>query len=553
MKTPLVSSKIYLSLALLILPIATTIAHDAPSQDSQLPDKILTPSLQGIRLISPNEQTILNSETKGIQAKGLNLSKDEESKLAKQLYKHFIGKPLTLGSIQELKQEIILFYRSIGHPVVLVIVPEQEMSNSVLVVEIFESKMGKVQVMGNKWFSTNKFKRAIRLKPDAPINANTLVSDLAWLNRNPYCSVNAIYKSGKNPGTTDIELIVKDRFPLSVYTGIDNTGYKDVGFERGFAGLNWGNAFGIDGLLSYQFTTSTTPKEFMSHAASYAQPFPWRHNLLVYGGYSFVDTHLQHHSFKFHGTSIQASSRYQIPLPSGNGFLQQMGFGADFKRTNNSVDFGGFTIIGRLLNLFQYVLEYNLNYNQKNTKLYFETEVFGSPGQTLGDMSNHLYQLLRYKAKNAYFYGRGVFSVEQKIPSDCSLYLRLSGQGSSANLLPSEQLGLGGYNTVRGYYERQINVDDGIITNFEFRTFPIASMYKKNYDLHGLAFVDFAFGQEHKAAGFERQQYYLLGAGPGLRFSCDWLVARLDWGIRILKTQHDGPASRLHFSVIAKY
>jgi len=539
----------FFCLSLALFPMASTFGHD----NSPIPlDEVLAPCLKGILLSSSNDQTILNPEMEGVHLEGLNLASDEESSLITRLCGR-LEKPLTLCSIQEIKREIILFYRDIGRPVVLVLVPEQELSNSVLVIEILESKMGDVEVCGNKWSSDNKYKRMVRLKCGCPIDANTLVSDLRWINRNPYRNVSALYKSGKCPGTTDVELLVKDQFPLSVYSGVDNTGFKDVGLQRVFAGLNWGDAFGIDGFLSYQFTASTSPKEFMSHAGSYTQPLPWRHIFLAYGGYSFVDTHLQGRLFKFHGTSIQASGRYQIPLQVGKDFLQQMGFGVDFKRTNNTVDFGGFTVINHLVNLFQYVAEYTLTYNPKNTKIYLETELLGSPGRTLGDMSNSLYELLRFDAKNVYLYGRGVFSIEHKIPRDYSFYLRLTGQGSTANLLPSEQLGLGGYNSVRGYYERQINVDDGIISNLEFRTCPLSPFCRNNWDFHGLAFADFAFGQEHKAASFEKPQYYLLGVGPGLRFSNDWFLARLDWGIRLLKTQHDGPATRLHFSFIARY
>lgn len=42
---------------------------------------------------------------------------------------------------------------------------------------------------------------------------------------------------------------------------------------------------------------------------------------------------------------------------------------------------------------------------------------------------------------------------------------RFRGQLASTNLLPSEQMGLGGYNSVRGYLERQVNVDNGLIVN----------------------------------------------------------------------------------------
>ncbi len=422
-----------------------------------------------------------------------------------------------------------------------------------ILVVVVESKMGNVSITGNKWYSKQTYLDSIRMKSGGPIDADMLVSDLAWLNRNPYRTVNAIYKPGEKPGTTDVELLVQDKFPLTVYTGIDNTGLRGLGLDRAFAGFNWG-IYGLDSVLSYQFTVSTTPKKFNSHAASYTQPLPWRHILLVYGGYSTVHTHLQSQTFGFHGTSLQVSGRYQIPLRPSQDWIHEFDLGVDFKRTNNTVDFGGFTIVGHLVNLFQYVGAYTFTYNPKNYKIYLDLEVFASPGKTVGDMNNALYNMLRFDSKVDYFYGRGMFIFERKMPWDCAIWWRLLGQGSTANLLPSEQLPLGGYNSVRGYYERQVNVDDGIISNIEFRTCTMSSwLYKKNYDFRALAFVDFGFGQEHITEDFNKEQYYLLGIGPGLRFTSEYLVARLDWGFRLIKTQNDGPPTRLHFSVIGKF
>ena len=46
-------------------------------------------------------------------------------------------------------------------------------------------------------------------------------------------------------------------------------------------------------------------------------------------------------------------------------------------------------------------------------------------------------------------------------PECFSWDLRALGQISDQNLIASEQLGLGGYTTARGYEEREANVDQG--------------------------------------------------------------------------------------------
>ena len=65
------------------------------------------------------------------------------------------------------------------------------------------------------------------------------------------------------------------------------------------------------------------------------------------------------------------------------------------------------------------------------------------------------------------------------------------------------QIGIGGFSTVRGYEERQLNTDDGFILNTEIRTpflpcFP-KSWGRKEYSegLQFLVFLDYGYGRNH--------------------------------------------------------
>ena len=75
---------------------------------------------------------------------------------------------------------------------------------------------------------------------------------------------------------TDIILMVKDRVPLRIYTGYENTGNNVGGSSRILAGLNIGNLFYLDHRFDYQFMTAPDIAKWQAHSFTYTAPLPWR-------------------------------------------------------------------------------------------------------------------------------------------------------------------------------------------------------------------------------------------------------------------------------------
>ena len=142
-------------------------------------------------------------------------------------------------------------------------------------------------------------------------------------------------------------------------------------------------------------------------------------------------------------------------------------------------------------------------------------------------------------------------------------------QYANQNLLPSEQLGLGGFDTVRGYREREINGDNGFLGNLEFKA-PLISLLKKKILCHGrenfdmsqakdvllfLAFVDYGFVNRHKDIKDADNTQYIVSIGPGVEYTiAPYLQASLYWGIRLKSTEFSSaPGGRINFSVVASF
>ena len=524
---------------------------------------VLFNSVKGL-VLAPTNKDLKKCDFKkidGIRIIGLDVPGKEDD-FKKKITLLFLKKNLTKEDIITIKKQIILYYRDHYRPIMTVQIPSQSIQDSVLKMLVVEGKIGEINVFGNTWTEPQKLKKYIKLKSNQTINEQVLIEDVSFINRNPFRKADLIYSPGKLKGTTDINLIVKDHRPIRIYGGVENTGLETLGENRGFVGFNINNVFGLDHVISYQYASGFKHNRFMSNTVQYSAFLPWNHVLYLFGGYSIVHSCLPDLiSNKQKGESLQASLRYNIPLKPRHFSLPEFIFGTDFKRTNNTLDFTEeFPRYGEFVNLFQFMLGYNINSETKRIKNSLNLEIFISPGRWLPDQSNTRFNKLRCNAKNQYIYSTASIASLFQLYKDFSFSSYIKGQLASCNLLPSEQLGLGGTNTVRGYEERQLNGDNGILLNFELRSFPIpifkALMKDKvNEGLQILVFLDYGLANLHNPASFEKNNQYLLGMGPGLRYSIgSYLFCRLDLGYKLHKEpEYGGGSSMWHFSLISSF
>ncbi len=501
---------------------------------------------------------------------GLKIDQDvlqlpgESEELTERLEPIFLNKPFTQEMLLSLKRETILFYRNNKRPMVTVVVPEQDITSGVVQLVVVEGKLGKVHARGNKYFKSSRLESYVRLKENEPIDTDILTDDITWMNRNPFRRTDIVFTPGEQEGETDIELWTNDRRPIRLFAGVDNTGLKQTGEERYFVGFTHGNLFNSDQIFTYQYTTSAHFHRFQGHTVHYTANLPWRHIFEVYGGYTSSVAHFDAINMKSTGWAVQGSFRYNIPLlPIYQHFLHQLSFGADFKRLKNSLEFTGAPNdtenpnTGSLANLTQAMGNYQFLYETSNQKTTFEADVFWSPGPWLGDMSEKDYQNLRAFSTPKYVYGKLALGHLRKLPRNFSLSLLLREQISNRNLLPSEEFGIGGYNTVRGYDERILNGDNAFVANIEIRTPPHRLFKFKNLNdsFQFLLFCDYGFKRAHRALkGDLDARNHATGVGPGIRYNIDpYLSVRVDWGVKLHKVPGDQSFGHLHFGVIASY
>ena len=261
---------------------------------------------------------------------------------------------------------------------------------------------------------------------------------------------------------------------------------------------------------------------------------------------------------------VVGGSSYLIPTSSRGTISNMYTLGFDFKRTNNNLALGGVSVSKRNVNLFQLMLSFHSGIDLEPVTASFEIEGFVSPGQWLANQSEVDFQSLRPNSKPRYFYARSAVSLKLRFHKHFSVNNFLRGQWSTTNLLLSEEFGVGGYNTVRGYKEREVNGDNAFVWNFELRTTLVSLLnyvfHKRKYPdkLQVLVFYDLGWESVKRATKVEDKRELLMSVGPGLRYNIRTNVnLKVDWGIQ-LKNVHTPVGTfsnhnRLHFSLIVGY
>ncbi|HSI85316.1 MAG TPA: ShlB/FhaC/HecB family hemolysin secretion/activation protein [Candidatus Methylacidiphilales bacterium] len=522
-------------------------------------DVALIPNLKGLVLVT----TAKDVSAKGKTANGLVISPELpilDSPQFRAYADKYIGKPVSQRSLQEMVRGIILYYRDHNRPVVDVIVPEQDITKGTIQLLVIEARRGAVKVEGARWFRPGAIEGAIRIPAGGVIDSGRLLADLNWLNNNPFRQVDLVYTPGSELGQTDLVLRTKDRFPLRVYTGYEDSGNALTGDNRWIAGFNWGDAFWLGQQLNYQFTFNDTTELYRAHSGSWVIPLPWRHTLTFFGSFSETGGDVTE-PFELEGVSWQVSARYNIPLPAIGDYQHDVTLGYDFKQTNNNLTFGGDEVFDTFTDVDQFVLSYTGSMNDKWGRTVIGGELYYSPGNFTDNNTDADFQSQRFQAHADYAYAKASLERTNKLPWDFTTSTRIVGQISSGNLLSSEQLGLGGYSSIRGYEEREVNSDEGFIMNNEIRTpaFSVGQMlgFKNAQDsLQFLAFWDYGMGADRDVEPGEKRLYFLSSVGPGVRFNySQYLSVRFDYGFQLMDSDiSDGRRSeRAHIGVVLSY
>ena len=311
-------------------PTATTFADNA----------VAVSVLQGLLFVSGKE---------ALKAEGAPLSATGDWRVAaqglpllntvefKQLMRPFVGKPFTLADAAKIRQLTNKWLADHDHPFVNAAIPPQNVDNGVVQVVVTEYRLGKVDVVGARFFSENTVRHLTNLRSGRPMTATDITENASVMNSNPFMTPDINFKEGATPGTTDMEVKVTDRRPLRVYADVDNQGVRSLGLEEFQLGVNWGNVFGTGQIASYQYTRAFSGR-YASHSLDDVIPLTALDGIQIFTNFSALSPKVAD-GFNNTGHNYNASIRYVRTLPFWNQSLTaaHLRIGYDYKYTDNNL------------------------------------------------------------------------------------------------------------------------------------------------------------------------------------------------------------------------
>jgi hemolysin activation/secretion protein len=342
-----------------------------------------------------------------------------------------------------------------------VIVPPQAIRDGVIRLEVQEFVLGKVTVEGNEHFSEQNILRTLPgLEPGASPRAGSLARSLAVANLGPAKRARLRFGAGTEPGTVDARIDVRDRNPRRLYAWLNNTGNDATGDTRLGVGLQHANLFDRDHVVTATYTTSPEePDRVDQYGLNYQVPLYRPAGILsLYGIHSDVDSGVVAEVFDIRGGGDILGIGYSQVLPKVGPWRQRLDVGIEDKVFDNDIRFDGEPIGVDVRSR-----PVSLNHRGEWESARSQGHVYGGAfvNTSGGDHNDAVsYAASRAGADEDWSLFRAGAQAEVTL-GEWLLNTRIDGQYADEPLIPGEQLGAGGMNSVRGFEERELTADRG--------------------------------------------------------------------------------------------
>ncbi|MGH8753785.1 MAG: ShlB/FhaC/HecB family hemolysin secretion/activation protein [Burkholderiales bacterium] len=446
----------------------------------------------------------------------------------------YTGKQKDFADVQRALEALQNAYRKKGYGAVQVILPEQEVNQGVVRLKVLEARVGAITIQGNDHHDVANVRDSLpSLKQGLPPNTRDIAANLRVANENPSKQTTVLFKAGEQPGEVDATIRVVDEKPWKVYSYGDNTGDSQTGTYRVGAGAQFSNLFNLDQVFTFQAQTSPEKaNDVKIFGGSYHVPlYKAGDSIDVIAGYANVNSGTVQNLFNVSGSGTIVLLRYNDLLPRiGEIYEHKLAYGLDYKAFKNDVTTEGTTTsVVPNITLHPASLTYFGNWRLPSAEVAFNTGYsMNIPGGSNGDSA--AFQAARTGATDTYHIIRYGLSALKEFTNDIRLRASINGQITPDALVPGEQYGLGGFNSVRGFHEREISNDSGYQGTVEAYSPDLGSVFHlPNVHTRLLAFYDYGAVSRNRALPGELQNEFISSTGFGIRINSKNFSVRADF------------------------
>jgi hemolysin activation/secretion protein len=166
----------------------------------------------------------------------------------------FLGPGRTVDDVEAARAALENAYKEKGFQTVTVEVPEQTGRGGIVVLRVVENKVGRLRVKGSRYFSLTEIKKhAPSLAEGTVPNFNDITRDIVALNQWPDREITPTLRAGVAPGTVDIDLTVKDKFPLHGSMELNNRYSADTTELRLNGSISYNNLWQLGHSAGFSF------------------------------------------------------------------------------------------------------------------------------------------------------------------------------------------------------------------------------------------------------------------------------------------------------------
>jgi len=469
----------------------------------------------------------------------------------------FLGPERTLKDVEAARDALLAAYQAAGYQSVYVDLPEQQVTQGVVFLQVNETRVGRVRVVGAEYSSPLDVREQVpALKEGSVPNFTQAQTELTALNRGPKRQVMPLVRQGTMPGTMDVDLKVDDSNPWRASVGLNNDYSADTRKLRASASLGHDNLWQLGHSASISFFGA--PQDLSQtkvFSASYNAPFAGT-NWAVEGNAYVSDSNVA----TVGGTSVLGKGhsfglKAIYTMPNAGNWWHAFSVGVDFKNNKEALQLGstGDTVP---LKYAPITLSYTgLRQTEKSQYGVGLSLVVGTSSSFKYGSDWAAFDYKRYKSSPSFMVLKTDLNGTHTFDGGQQLAFRVNAQMTDSSLVSSEQIAGGGMNSVRGYLSAEATGDYGVVGSLELRSQPLTFLgsWVENWRVYG--FVDAARLRLKSPLPEQADKFQLASVGVGTTFKVgQYFSGRVDFGYPL----KDGPRTKRHdanvnFSLTANY
>ena len=469
-----------------------------PPSERQLPEPSIPRLPPPEDLLEPNgspitPETIPSGElpqkitVDKIEVKGSTVFSEEDFD---KITAPYTKRPITFAELLQLRSQLTQLYLDKGYITSGAFIPTQKFEDGTVEIEIIEGELEDIKVTGNGKLNSGYIRSRIRKGARKPLNREKLLESLQLLQLNPLIDkLSAELSAGTRPGESLLELKIQESKTFNTQLSLDNGRSPAVGSFRRQIQVSEANLFGWGDSISggYSNTDGSNAFDF-----NYTLPVNPRNGTLSFS-YGTSDSDVIESPFNV--LDIQSKSNYyelslRQPIVETPNKEFAVGITASRRESKASLFNGeipfpnspGADEDGRTrISALRFFQEWT---NRSSSQVFALRSQFSIGLDALDSTINDT-------SPDSRFYAwRGQAQWVRLLAPDTLFLLRGDVQFADRPLVPLEQIGIGGQESVRGYRQDALLTDNAVFASAEVRI-PVARFPGENNLLQVAPFLDF--------------------------------------------------------------